>query len=62
MISDQFIDEEVEALTETTKAWRQRVSNLRPITLRILNDFDCKGLKTMHGDGWNMIKPMYVNP
>lgn len=35
---------------------------MRPINLRALNDFDCKVLKTRHVDGWNEIKPAYVNP
>lgn len=55
-------DEEVEGLSDEAKAWRGRISSMRPINLRALNDFDCKVLKTRHVDGWNEIKPAYVNP
>lgn len=55
-------DEEAEGLSDEAKAWRERGTHMRPINLRILNDFDCKALKTMRVDGWNEIKPEYVNP
>lgn len=44
------------------KAWRGTISHLRPINLRVLNDFDCRTLKIRQIDGWNEIPPAYVNP
>lgn len=59
---DQPIEQEVNDLSDDKKALYDRVVNMRAINLRILNDFDCKTLKTRHADGWNDFKPEYVNP
>ncbi|EOO01487.1 putative glutathione-dependent formaldehyde-activating gfa protein [Phaeoacremonium minimum UCRPA7] len=44
--------------------WRERFMKVRPITLRILNDFDYKVLqdRTRKEDGWKDLEPQYVNP
>ncbi|KUI54895.1 Centromere protein V [Cytospora mali] len=60
--SNPLTDEEIEGLSDVAKGFRDRIKHLRPINLRMLNDFDCKGLKTEHADGWNEFKPHYVNP
>lgn len=57
-----FTDEEVENLSDAAKAFRESILNLRAINLRVLNDFDCKVLKTRQVNGWNEIPPPYVNP
>lgn len=55
-------DAEIEALSDAAKGWRERAMNLRPITLRVLDDFDFKTIQTRRMDGWGIIKPLYVNP
>lgn len=35
---------------------------IRPITLRVLDDFVFSTLKTNRLDGWDIIRPLYVNP
>lgn len=55
-------DAEIEELSDQAKAWRERAIGLRPITLRVLDDFDFKTVETRRMDGWGLIKPLYVNP
>ncbi len=55
-------DDEVAALPELARAYRKRMINCRPINLRILNDYDFSKLETLKYDGYNAVKPMYVNP
>lgn len=55
-------DAEEEALDDNVKVWWERTKDLRPITLRVLDDFDFKTVETRKLDGWNFIKPLYVNP
>ncbi|KAJ0115342.1 glutathione-dependent formaldehyde-activating gfa [Diaporthe amygdali] len=59
---NELTDAEIEALNDAAKAWRDRSKSIRPITLRVLDDFDFKTLKTNRLDGWDIIKPLYVNP
>lgn len=56
------LDAELEALDDATRAFRDRSKIMRPITLRVLDDFDFKTVKTNQLDGWNIVKPLYVNP
>lgn len=44
--------------------WRERFMKTRPITLRLLNDFDYRTLqdRTRKEDGWKDLEPPYVNP
>lgn len=53
---------EEEALEVPTRGWRERTKDLRPISLRVLDDFDFKTVETQKLDGWNFVKPLYVNP
>lgn len=62
LTKDRPLDAEVEALDDATKAFRDRAQIMRPITLRVLDDFDFKTVKTLQLDGWNFIEPLYVNP
>ncbi|KAG8166502.1 hypothetical protein KVR01_002191 [Diaporthe batatas] len=55
-------DAEEEALEGSARGWREKTKVLRPITLRVLDDFDFKTVETRKLDGWNFIKPLYVNP
>ncbi|KAG6366312.1 hypothetical protein INS49_000489 [Diaporthe citri] len=55
-------DAEIEALNDAAKAWRDRSLIIRTITLRVLDDFDFKTVKTNKLDGWDIVKPLYVNP
>lgn len=55
-------DAEIEALDDATKGFRERSKIMRPITLRVLDDFDFKTVKTNQLDGWSIMKPLYVNP
>jgi hypothetical protein len=56
------LDAEEAALEGRAKEWREGGKEMCPITLRILDDFDFKTVKTKKVDGWNAIKPLYVNP
>lgn len=56
--------EQVEALPAEIKAFREAKLDWMPINIRILNNFDFDAIKdkVVHLDGWNAIKPDYVNP
>ncbi|POS77371.1 glutathione-dependent formaldehyde-activating enzyme [Diaporthe helianthi] len=55
-------DADEEALKDSVRGLRERTKTVRPITLRVLDDFDFKTVGTQKLDGWNFIKPLYVNP
>jgi len=59
---NDLTDEEVAALSDTARTFREKTRGVFPTTLRILNDFDNKGVKEpFRYDGWSR-PPMYVNP
>jgi len=55
-------DAEFAALPEKTRVWIERVKDVRPLTLRMLDDFDLASVKATQADGWNDVGPKYVNP
>jgi hypothetical protein len=54
-------DEQVEALPEATRKWRAGKLGIRPLNLRVLNNFDVSKLKITRGMG-SKLQPEYVNP
>ncbi|ROW09624.1 hypothetical protein VMCG_02593 [Cytospora schulzeri] len=60
--SNPLSDEEAKGLSEVGQMMHQRMTAKRPINLRVLNDFDCKTLKTRKVDGWTAFGAKYVNP
>lgn len=57
-----LLDAEFEALSDAAKEWRELTKSMRPINLRVLDDFDFKTVKPRQLDGWNFLKPLYENP
>ncbi len=55
-------DEQIAALHEKVRAWRAGKLNMQPVNIRVFNGVDITGLKTLKGDGYNHLKPLYVNP
>lgn len=56
-------EEEIEALSDFAKEWRNRKPYFRNINLRVLNDFDYTTLKARQLDGWNTYSHApYQNP
>ncbi|KAL2130441.1 hypothetical protein VTI74DRAFT_6387 [Chaetomium olivicolor] len=55
-------DDVIATLPEDVQKFLARMGHKRPINTRILNGFDVKCLKPIRGDGWNLVKPAYVNP
>jgi len=51
-----------EILTPGCSQWFQRMTQVSPISLRTLNDFDASTLKSKKVEMYNVIQPMYVNP
>jgi hypothetical protein len=56
--------EQVAALPEQAQSFRARMIDIRPVTLRMLNNYNLDEIKdkVRQADGFNSIKPMYVNP
>ncbi|KAK4112072.1 hypothetical protein N656DRAFT_710317 [Canariomyces notabilis] len=55
-------DEEIAALPEDMRKRRAHNIDVRPFNLRVLNNFDLESIKPVRHDGYNTIKPAYVNP
>jgi len=55
-------DEQVAALPESTQQMRVRLGEFRPLTLRMLNNFELSSVKAVRGEGGKNIPPLYVNP
>ncbi|CAN8102363.1 unnamed protein product [Discula destructiva] len=60
--ANPLTDEQIAALSEGPKKWREESKDQRNINLRILHDFDFKTLKTQRLDGWSEIPGDYVDP
>jgi len=56
--------EQVASLPPGARAFRESARDMFPTNIRILNDFDFEQIKdkVYLNDGYDMIKPMYVNP
>ncbi|KAI1505293.1 Mss4-like protein [Biscogniauxia marginata] len=55
-------DEQLASMSEEAKKWTLGGSHLKPLNLRVLDDFDVYSLNIGRADGYNSIKPTYVNP
>lgn len=54
---------EIDALSEETRGWYKGAFNMVPLNLWVLDDeFDVAELKVNRFDGFEFIKPKYVNP
>ncbi|KAI0597784.1 hypothetical protein F4775DRAFT_218447 [Biscogniauxia sp. FL1348] len=55
-------EEMIAGMSEETKSFTLGSRHLLPINLRVLDDFTALDLNVKRADGYNTIKPMYVNP
>lgn len=55
-------DEMIAELPEEFRKDPSVLNNTRLFNLRVLNGLDLKRVKAARHDGWNMLKPAYVNP
>lgn len=57
-----FTAEELAKLPEGARNWVAKAGTSRNLNIRLLDGVDLKELKTERFDGFNIIKPVYVNP
>jgi hypothetical protein len=62
-LNPSLTEDEVAALPDRAKQWREHQKTNCGLNIRLLNDFDIDSPKTIKKlDLWNIIQPMYVNP
>lgn len=61
-VNDGLSEDEIAALSPEARMWHGKASECTPINIRIINGLDIDSLNTEKMDGFNIIKPGYVNP
>ncbi|KAK3985102.1 Mss4-like protein [Cladorrhinum sp. PSN332] len=59
---NELTKEEVAALPEGARSFRDKMAHARPFNLQVLDGFDLGSIEAPVNDGWKNQKPEYVNP
>ncbi|KAK4166062.1 hypothetical protein QBC43DRAFT_26100 [Cladorrhinum sp. PSN259] len=61
-VNDDLTAEELAALPEGVRGFREKMGDRRPFNLRVLDEFDLGSVDAKLNDGWKNQTPEYVNP